>query len=261
MNHLTEERIEKLHELCRFRSTLEVFALDRWRKLADRAAAENPLRESLEKLRQYAVKKDYPAFHEMDNHFHRTLIDSANLPVLLASWERVVEELNEWVSNVQETCWPHLMSLHREHVLLLEAWLSDDEWVAHEATHQHLEAGWYRMLSVQKQFADRIDPVGRVTAYIRAHYGSQLTVEWLAQNVCFVSTSQLRRLFKQQVGVAPHQFLKEVRLTRAATLLHKESQPVATVAAHVGYQNTSHFIRDFRAEYRVTPLAYRRSGP
>ncbi len=257
MNHLTEERVEKLHELCRFRSTLEVFALDRWRKLADRAAAEAPLQDAVEKLRQDAMKKDYRAFHEMDNQFHRTLIDSANLPVLLASWERVVEELNDWVSNVQETCWPHLMSLHREHVLLLEAWLSDDDWVAREATHQHLEAGWYRMLSVQKQFAGKIDPVGRVTSYIRAHYGSQLTVEWLAQHVCFVSASQLRRIFKQQMGVAPHQFLKEVRLNRTARLLQTETQPVSTVAAHVGYQNVSHFIRDFRAQFDATPLVYR----
>ncbi len=261
MNNPTEESLEKLHELCRFRSALEVFALDRWRRQADRESASAPLMDWLEKLRHYAIQKDYLAFHEADNQLHRTLVASAGLPVLLASWERTVEELNEWILNVKEYCWPHLISLHREHVLMLEAWHSEDDWVAREATHQHLEAGWYRMLSVQKQFSGRIDPVGRGTSYIRAHYRSQLTVEWLAQHVCFVSASQLRRRFQQQIGISPHQFLKEIRLNRAADLLKTELQPVSTVAAHVGYQNTSHFIRDFRAQFRATPLAYRHNHP
>ena len=54
--------------------------------------------------------------------------------------------------------------------------------------------------------------------------------------------------------------LKQVRLERAAQLLCSSADAVAAVARRVGYRNVSHFVRDFRRMFGVTPLAYRRRG-
>ncbi len=254
------EASKQLHDLCRLRSTLEAFAVCRWRQRADREEVGKKLSSILERLRMLATQGDYPAFHAMDTQLHRTLVSSVGIPALLKSWEATVADLDLWILEVKEVYWPNLMALYREHVLLIEAWNSDDEWVAEEATHQHLEAGWYRIAATQEDFTHEIDPVERATSFISTHFASHLEMEWIARHVSFVSASHFNRLFKQRTGISPYGFLKRVRLERAAQLLRSGPDAVSLVAKRVGYRNASHFVRDFRLKFGTTPLAYRRRG-
>ena len=252
--------LEPLHDLCRLRSTLEAFAVNRWRQFGSKDATSEQLGEILKQLKALATQGDYLAFHKVDAQLHRTLISSIGLPSLLASWDAVAADLDPWVLEVKETYWLNLMALYREHVLLLEAWHSDDDWVAAEATHQHLEAGWHRIAVAQENFDHQIDPVERAICFISTHYASHLDVEWIARHVSFLSASHLTRLFKRRVDISPYGFLKRVRLERAAQLLRSGPDAVSLVAKRVGYRNASHFVRDFRLKFNTTPLAYRRGS-
>lgn len=252
---------EKLHDLCRLRSTLEAFAVDRWRQLANRAVVSEQLWRILDQLKNLAVQGDYSAFHEIDNRLHRTLVSSVDIPALSKSWDGVVADLDEWILDVKESYWPSLMALYREHMLLLEAWHSEEDWVAEEATHQHLEAGWHRIAATQEGFDHKIDSVERAVSFISTHYASDLDVEWIARYVSFLSASHLTRLFRSRMDISPYGFLKRIRLEHAAQLLLSCSDAVSVVAQRVGYRNASHFVRDFRLKFDTTPLAYRhRSG-
>lgn len=252
---------ERLHALCRLRSTLEAFAVSRWRSAADRATTGRRLKKLLGRLRESAARGDYSGFHAIDNELHRTMVASANMPVLLKSWELVVDDLEEWIGKVQRVYWPSLMALHREHVFLLEAWCSSDDWVAENATHQHLEAGWYRVAAARGDVRGVIDPVGRATAFMSTHFASGLRIDWVARHVSFVSAVHLTRLFRAKLGISPHIFLRRVRLERAAQLLRSGQDAVSVIAGRVGYRNSSHFVRNFRVEYGMTPLAYRKNVP
>jgi AraC-like DNA-binding protein len=255
--------LQKLHQLCRLRSHIEAFALAEWRKARDPSIGPDSvgleLQDLLEQLQQFAMRGDYPAFHQVDRRFHRHLVSACGMDVLVRSWELVVAELDPWISHVQQVYWPSLMSLYREHVFLLEAWNSPDDWVAAEATHQHLEAGWYRLASAHGEQRPEIDPVDRAASFISTHYASQLDVKWIASHVSFVSASHLNRLFRQKMGTSPKAYIRRVRLERAAQLLASTAQPVARIARQVGYKNASHFIRDFRSVRGMTPLLYRSS--
>lgn len=257
---MTAAEIKKMHSLCRLRSTLEAFALRQWREKNKTNEPPEVVSHYLEELRLAANRTDYDKFHQIDTSFHRSLILSVDLEPLVQNWDCVVESLSGWIFHVQKIYWPTLMSLYREHVLLVKAWHSEDFWIAEEATHEHLMAGWYRRAAAEENFQDEIDPVDRATSFMSTHFANHLDIEWIAKNVSFISTSHLTRLFCKKVGLSPYSYLKQTRLERAAMLVKSTPEKILQVAQRVGYKNVSHFVRDFRARYGMTPLQYRKEN-
>ena len=86
--------------------------------------------------------------------------------------------------------------------------------------------------------------------------GRPFTVERLAE-VAGMSRSTFAEHFRHAFGRGPIDFLKEVRLRRAAALLVTSERPVKAVGAAVGYDSRSHFSRAFFALYGCTPTAWR----
>ncbi|HEY4081199.1 MAG TPA: AraC family transcriptional regulator [Burkholderiaceae bacterium] len=66
----------------------------------------------------------------------------------------------------------------------------------------------------------------------------------------------LARTFRRHYGISPGQLQRRALLNRAAQLL-RGGEPIAEVAAQLGFADQSHFTRLFRAEYRCTPAAWR----
>ena len=74
-----------------------------------------------------------------------------------------------------------------------------------------------------------------------------------------LSPSRFRHLFKQETGTSPAQYLKDFRLRKAETMLRTSFLPVKQIVKRVGIRSNSHFVRDFRKMYGMTPAAYRRT--
>ena len=68
------------------------------------------------------------------------------------------------------------------------------------------------------------------------------------------------RTFQIVAGVTPHQYLLRLRLQRAAIRLRIEPTKVVDVALESGFGDISNFNRSFRAEFGVSPRAWRRQG-
>jgi len=64
-------------------------------------------------------------------------------------------------------------------------------------------------------------------------------------------------LFKSVTGVPPARYLKSLRMQQAATLLTSTFLSVKEVVRRVGGTDESHFVRDFKRIYGVTPSEYR----
>lgn len=86
---------------------------------------------------------------------------------------------------------------------------------------------------------------------------SEIDISEVAQNVAFLSPSQLTRRFHAQFGMAPYAWLRQVRLDRARQLLRTSHDKVGEIGRQVGYRNVSHFVRDFREHFAVTPHRWR----
>jgi AraC-like DNA-binding protein len=65
------------------------------------------------------------------------------------------------------------------------------------------------------------------------------------------------RTFERFTGLTPHQYVRRLRLRRAATRLLREPAKVLDVALDSGFGDVSNFNRAFRAEFGVNPRAYR----
>ncbi|HET9053502.1 MAG TPA: helix-turn-helix transcriptional regulator, partial [Cyclobacteriaceae bacterium] len=57
-------------------------------------------------------------------------------------------------------------------------------------------------------------------------------------------------------GKSPLEFIRSIRLQRAAQLLEKSQLSVAEVAYQVGFNNPKYFARYFKEEFNMLPSAY-----
>lgn len=72
-----------------------------------------------------------------------------------------------------------------------------------------------------------------------------------------LSHSRLCYLFKAEVGLAPTQYLKRARMEKALELLRTSFLNVNEVSAKVGYNDSTHFMREFKKAYGSTPSQHR----
>ena len=66
------------------------------------------------------------------------------------------------------------------------------------------------------------------------------------------------RLFRQSMGLSPHEYLTQRRLEVAKQMLKKTNLPIVEIAADVGFNSQSHFITLFKQQVGTTPLKYRK---
>ena len=101
--------------------------------------------------------------------------------------------------------------------------------------------------------------VARVTQSVRAierDPAARISLARLAAEAG-LSPYHYLRTFTLVTGVTPHQFIVRTRLRAAAARLARESARVIDVALESGFDDISNFNRAFRAEFGLTPRAYR----
>lgn len=97
-----------------------------------------------------------------------------------------------------------------------------------------------------------------VTALMKRELHRDLSLNELATAVN-LSLSRLHHLFKAETGTSPAQYLRLLRLERARELLESSFLSVKQIVATVGGRDRSHFEREFKKKYGVTPTQYRSS--
>ncbi len=85
------------------------------------------------------------------------------------------------------------------------------------------------------------------------------SVDDLAQEVG-MSNRQLQRKFNALVDQSPNQFIRTMRLRRAAQLLTANSDSVSQIAYQVGFSSLSYFNKAFKEEFDMTPGEYAEKG-
>lgn len=102
------------------------------------------------------------------------------------------------------------------------------------------------------------DRFRRVEQHVRAHLGTDLSLDDLAETVG-LSKYYFSRRFKQRTGQPPYQFVIYERVRAARRRLRETTQPIAQIALETGFSSQSHLTRTFKRHVGATPGRYRRA--
>jgi len=99
----------------------------------------------------------------------------------------------------------------------------------------------------------------KVVAYIQDHMtDSQLSVETLSAYLSISRASLYNRML-EFTGTTPVEFIRSVKLERAAYLLKKSDMTIAEVAYETGFANPNYFTKVFKTKYKLTPSEFMQS--
>jgi AraC family transcriptional regulator len=95
----------------------------------------------------------------------------------------------------------------------------------------------------------------KVIDYLRDRLDQKITIVELAEIAC-LSPYHFSRLFRQETGFSPHQYLIRCRIEEAKRLLATRKWAIAEVAKQVGFADQSHLTRHFKQWVGMTPKAF-----
>jgi len=129
-------------------------------------------------------------------------------------------------------------------------------------------SGIFRLLlhelgRANKEFLPRADThatvserqVNQAVRWLTLQYAQPVSIEQLAKSLGYHRT-HLSKIFKKQIGMSPMQFLMQIRLEQAKSLLDSH-WTVEQVASSVGFADPLYFSKQFRKKYGVSPTEYR----
>lgn len=102
------------------------------------------------------------------------------------------------------------------------------------------------------------DWLERLESMVAKHLGdSRLSADWLAYNL-FTGRNLFYKKVKQLTGMTPNEYIQEVRLTQARSLLETGAcQSVKEASYTVGVKDVKYFSEQFKKRFGKSPSAYR----
>jgi AraC-like DNA-binding protein len=101
--------------------------------------------------------------------------------------------------------------------------------------------------------------VRRAEEHLDEHHRESIDLEALAKQVG-MGYSSFRRVFRDQIGISPWQYLLRSRLAHARRLLASTDETMASIAEIVGFGSAFHFSSAFKKAYGVSPDNWRKKN-
>lgn len=99
----------------------------------------------------------------------------------------------------------------------------------------------------------------KIVAYIRRHYHENLTIQLLA-DLFYVSTSHLKKVFKEETGYTIMDYVTFCRMEHARELLKCGKYRVGEIASLCGYATPQYFSKVFKESTGCTPFQFQTGG-
>ncbi len=120
----------------------------------------------------------------------------------------------------------------------------------------YLEAFLLTLLASDQEQDPHRAVVHEVAAYMQAHVDEPLAISELARQF-LMSEATLRRRFHAVFGIAPKQYLLNLRLEEAQHLLATTHFSVQEIARQLGFFDLAHFSSTFHRRFGLSPSAWR----
>ncbi len=113
----------------------------------------------------------------------------------------------------------------------------------------------YNFESYNKSYA-----VNRIISYLSENYDQKISLEQIAHNM-YLSPVYISKIFKEETGESPINYLIKIRLEKAKNiLLNGSNGSIKSIANQVGYEDVYHFSKLFKKYYGISPLYYKKQA-
>ena len=100
--------------------------------------------------------------------------------------------------------------------------------------------------------------VQRMQDWIADNPGREITLSELSR-VSFFSPWYSHRLFREELGLTPAEYVRKLRLSMAAVRLRSGNERIIDIAFDLGFSNADTFTRAFYREFGLNPRDYARN--
>jgi AraC-like DNA-binding protein len=101
--------------------------------------------------------------------------------------------------------------------------------------------------------------VSRALEFIEEHFSDPISIEDIVSH-SQVSRRHFFRLFEQAVGVSPMEYLKKLRLQKAASMLLTTNASVTQIAFACGFNDSNYFSSLYHKEFGMSPTHFKKDG-
>ena len=98
----------------------------------------------------------------------------------------------------------------------------------------------------------------KIKFYLDTHYMEILRMDKLAAYFD-IHPNHLSRIFREAYGIAPKQYLQDLKLEKSAQMLQTTDVPVSLIAESIGFEDQHAFSRAFKNHWGVSPTEYRKN--
>lgn len=103
------------------------------------------------------------------------------------------------------------------------------------------------------------ESVEKAVIYISEHFTENIPVSTVAA-IAGMSESHFIRVFKQETGYTPHEYIINLRMASARYLLKSSTLPIKEICFNTGFSCESVFCNAFKKQHQMTPQQYRESS-
>lgn len=107
---------------------------------------------------------------------------------------------------------------------------------------------------------DHAEAVTKMQEYIKQYLEEDITLHSLASTAGY-SPWYCAKIFKEYTGKAPFEYIRNLRLSKAALLLRNENRKIVDVAFDFLFSSHEGFTRAFQKTFGITPKAYQMNTP
>ena len=120
--------------------------------------------------------------------------------------------------------------------------------------HEYIPASQKAASARTLRNAERIK---QMLQFLQEHYMDELDTASIARSAS-ISESECLRCFRSEIGITPIQYLRQMRIQKAAQFLLSEDYKISDVASMCGFQDMSYFTKTFREIKGCSPTEYRK---
>ena len=175
---------------------------------------------------------------------------------------------NEFFQEIKKVLYTYIELLEQEEFslrekllvekLLIELVLSLLDYATFE--QEKLAASDNSTMVLAKSIADTIHQNFRAfTEYPLEENRQLLSMNYIADSLN-ISESTMLKVFRKIYSVSPKKYLDQLRYNESKFLLHQPKLSVNEIAEIIGYQNLSHFSRQFKKWSNLSPKEYRKAN-